>query len=49
LTDQDIEQKFMELSARAQTGCAQKKLIRSVWDIEKLDNAGTLMALARQA
>jgi 2-methylcitrate dehydratase PrpD len=49
LTDQDIEQKFMELSTRAQTGSSQKKLIRSVWDIETLDNAGALMALARQA
>jgi 2-methylcitrate dehydratase PrpD len=49
LTDQDIEKKFMDLSARAQTGCTQEKLIRAVWDIETLDNAGTLMAFARQA
>jgi 2-methylcitrate dehydratase PrpD len=49
LTDQDIEKKFIDLSARAQTGCAQEKLIRSVWEIETLDNVGALMALARQA
>jgi hypothetical protein len=49
LTDQDIEKKFMDLSTRAQTGFAQEELIRSVWDIETLDNAGALMALARQA
>ena len=49
LTDQDIEQKLMDLSTQAQSGCAQEKLIRSIWEIETLDNVGALMALARQA
>jgi 2-methylcitrate dehydratase PrpD len=49
LTDQDIEQKFMELSALAESNCAHEKLIRAVWEIETLDNVGALMALARQA
>jgi hypothetical protein len=39
----------MELSAMADSDCEQEKLIRAVWDIETLDNAGVLMALARQA
>jgi hypothetical protein len=47
--DQDIEQKLMDLSTQAQSGCAQEKLIRSIWEIETLDNVGALMALARQA
>lgn len=49
LTDQDIEQKFIELSTQADIGCKQKQLIRAVWELETLDHAGDLMALARQA
>lgn len=49
LTDQDLEQKFKELSTQADTGCDQEGLIRAVWEIESLDDAGALMTLARQS
>ena len=49
LTDQDLEQKFKELSTQADTGCDQEGLIRAVWEIESLDDAGALMTLVRQS
>lgn len=49
LTDKDLEEKFLTLSTQANTGCDQARLIQSVWEIETLDDAGTLMALARHS
>lgn len=49
LTDQDLEQKFKALSTQADTGCDQEGLIRAVWEIESLDDAGALMTLVRQS
>lgn len=49
LTDKDLEEKFMTLSTQANTGCDQARLIQSVWEIETLDDAGALMALARHS
>lgn len=49
LTDQDIEEKLMTLSAQANTGCDQLRLIQSVWEIEKLDDVSVLMTIARQS
>lgn len=49
LTDLDLENKFNTLSAQAISGCDKESLIRSVWEIEGLDDVGALMALVRQS
>jgi len=49
LTDQDLEEKFKVLSAQAHSGFDGDQLIRSVWEIESIDDVGALMALARRS
>lgn len=49
LTDQDLEEKCKVLSAQANADCDVDRLIRTVWEIDSIEDAGTLMALARQS
>jgi len=46
LSDQDLELKFRELCDLSNAGCDQQRLIDAIWQIEKLDDVGSLMGLA---
>jgi 2-methylcitrate dehydratase len=45
LTDAEIEEKFGALADRVLTPAAQKKVKDAVWNLERVDSIGKLMAL----
>lgn len=49
LTDQDLESKFRTLCDLSKAGCDQNRLIDAIWQIENLDDVGSLMTLARKS
>ncbi len=47
LTDREIEEKFTALAGPIMSKAAQKKIIKAVWDLEKLESVSELMKLMR--
>jgi 2-methylcitrate dehydratase len=47
LTDHEIEEKFAALAGPIMSKAAQKKIIKAVWELEKLDSVSELMKLLR--
>jgi 2-methylcitrate dehydratase len=47
LTDREIEEKFAALAGPVMGKAAQKKIMKAVWDLEKLGNVSELMKLLR--
>jgi len=47
LTDREIEEKFSALASPIMSKASQKKIIKEVWDLEKLENVSEFMKLLR--
>jgi 2-methylcitrate dehydratase len=47
LTDHEIEEKFAALAGPIMSKAAQKKIIKTVWELEKLESVSELMKLLR--
>jgi 2-methylcitrate dehydratase len=47
LTDHEIEEKFSALASPIMSKAAQKKIMKAVWDLEKLEGVTELMKLFR--
>ncbi|HZU44511.1 MAG TPA: MmgE/PrpD family protein, partial [Terriglobales bacterium] len=47
LSDKEVEEKFSALAGPVLTAAAQKKVIRAVWELEKVDSVSKLMRLLK--
>ncbi len=47
LSDKEVEEKFSALAGPVLTPAAQKKVIRAVWELEKVDSVSKLMLLLK--
>ena len=45
MSDQDLEDKFMEMATKRLSGDHIKKILDTCWNLEKLDDAGKLAQL----